>query len=189
MQRCVILVDNTNIFIGGKILSAREKGTRPNPGHDDPIDPAWRLNFKGLYDCLAEGREVADAIMVGSVPIDGEAPWEDAAREAGFQVIIHEISAHSQEKSVDTELVARGTEIVSTAETPGTLVIASGDQDFVPLIDAAHRHGWNVEIHAFQDSFSRAGKLAEAADRVRTLDGCLSDIGWSEERKQHAHAA
>lgn len=197
MDRCVILIDNTNLFIGGQQLSAERKGVRRRGWHDHaPTDPSWRLDFDGLKSCLAQGREVFAAIMVGSTPPDEESVWREAAEAAGFTVIVHETNGCGQEKAVDTELVARGAEIICSAEEPMTLVLASGDRDYVPLADVAHRRGWTVEMWAFSSSFSRHGEMAETADRVRDLDECLDQIGrcefdWPRHRRNAArtHAA
>ena len=65
-RQCLILVDNSNVFIGGRQLSAERKGVRGKNHRDRPADPSWRLNFDELIAYLANGREVCSAIMVGS---------------------------------------------------------------------------------------------------------------------------
>jgi uncharacterized LabA/DUF88 family protein len=177
VDQCVILVDNTNLFIGGQQLAAERKGVKQRRGkHDAPSDPSWRLDFSGLYCSLADGRTVNAAVMVGSRDPDDECVWEDEARAAGFAVVVQNTNGNHQEKAVDTELVARGTEIICTADEPMVLVLASGDRDYVPLVDVAHRNGWRVELCAFRASFSRHGELASRVHRVRPLDDCFSAI-------------
>ncbi|HZT42550.1 MAG TPA: NYN domain-containing protein [Chthonomonadaceae bacterium] len=176
MNSCVILVDNTNLFIGGQQLAASRHHRHHHSRHQEEADRSWRLDFKGLYACLARGRQVYKAVMVGSSEPDTHPGWDQAARDAGFEVILHDTNGHHQEKAVDTELVARGTEIICSAPQPMTLVLASGDRDYVPLVDVAHRQGWNVELCAFTDSYPRDGELANAVDRVHPLDSCLPQI-------------
>ena len=181
MDECVILVDNTNLFIGGQQLSALRKGVKRHHGdHHDPSDPSWRLDFHALYSCLADGRNVHAAVMVGSAPPDIDSAWQEAAEAAGFTTIVQEMSPRHDEKAVDTELVARGTELICEAERPMDLVLASGDRDYVPLVDVAHRQGWKVELCAFENSFSPHGDLANAVDSVRPLDDCFEAIGRCE---------
>ncbi|MFN3648438.1 MAG: NYN domain-containing protein [Armatimonadota bacterium] len=180
MDECVILVDNTNLFIGGQKLSAKRKGVNGKNGNGPPKDPSWRLDFEGLRTCLANGREVHAAVMVGSAPAESDCVWEDAARDAGFDVVVHDRAPGRGEKAVDTELVARGTEIICSTERPMVLVLASGDRDYVPLAEVAHRHGWSVELCAFRASFSEFGDLAETSDVVRELDDCFDQVGMNE---------
>ena len=175
MGKCVILVDNSNLFIGGQKLSAQRDGH----GRNGEADHTWRLSYDNLFDYLANGREVQQAIMVGSESEEHPGPWR-AARKNGFQVIVHERTPGRGEKCADTELVVRGAELIATAEVPMTLVVASGDRDMVPLIDAAHRHDWDVELCAFTNSYDPEGELAKAADHVRPLDEAFEKIGFNE---------
>lgn len=182
MRKCLILVDNSNLFIGGQQLSAEQHDERTGHHHrrhgDHPrLDHHWRLDFEHLLKRLANGREIHHAFMVGSQPEDREGPW-DAARECGFEVIVYERDPGRGEKCADTELVVRGTEIIATAAVPMTLVIASGDRDMVPLVEVAHRHGWHVELCAFTNSYSEGGELAQCVDSVRPLDDYVFDVGF-----------
>jgi hypothetical protein len=176
LDQCVILVDNSNVFIGGRKLSALRRGLKPNGGHDEPVDPSWRLDFEALLACLAAGRRIHSALMVGSSRSEDDPVWE-SADEAGFDVVVHERRPGKGEKAVDTELVARGTEIITTAEAPMELVITSGDADYLPLVEVAHRWGWTVEMAAFDESFDNQGEMAKSVDRIRLLDECFDQIG------------
>ena len=61
--------------------------------------------------------------------------------------------------------------------SPAVLVIASGDGDFIPLVDVAHEAGWTVEMAAFKSAFSPMGAMAMKVDRIRALDDALDRIG------------
>ena len=79
MQKCVILVDNSNVFIEGQKYSAKIKGvTSLTPTGRLPRDPSWRINFGGLLWYLAAGREVHAAILVGSRPPRNDEVWKMA---------------------------------------------------------------------------------------------------------------
>lgn len=179
MNRCVVLVDNSNVFIGGRQLCAEREGLTAQ-GSEPAIDTSWRLDFSELLTCLADGRALHSAIMVGSSPPNMGGVWH-SAEESGFTVIVHERLPGHHEKAVDTELVARGTEIIASETEPMVLVVASGDRDLLPLVDVAHRHGWEVEVAAFSNSFDPQGELASAAERVRLLDEVFERIGRCEE--------
>jgi uncharacterized LabA/DUF88 family protein len=96
------------------------------------------------------------------------------ARANGFDVITHERDSKNKEKAVDTELVARGTLAIATTPSPAVLVIASGDHDFIPLVNVAHELKWEVDVRFLQRVHATR---AIAVDRVRPLDGSLDLIG------------
>jgi uncharacterized LabA/DUF88 family protein len=99
------------------------------------------------------------------------------AAQNGFDAVTHDRDAKNKEKAVDTELVARGTLAIATTPSPATLVIASGDRDFIPLVNIAHELKWLVEMVAFSSAFSPFGEMAMAVDKVYPLDGSLDLIG------------
>jgi uncharacterized LabA/DUF88 family protein len=167
---CVILVDNSNLFIEGQKVSALRKGVRPAPGTDrQPADVSWRINFEQLLRALANGRTIRAAILVGSRPPPNDLVWK-MAEQGGFKVITHDRDSANKEKAVDTELVAQGTLLIATTE-PAVLVIASGDRDFLPLVSVAHQMKWTVEMAAFSSAMSN--QMAIAVDDTRPLDDAL----------------
>ncbi len=145
-------------------------------GDRQPQDVSWRIDFGRLLTQLAEGRTIREAILVGSRPPPNDDVWQMATR-GGFSVITHDRDANNREKAVDTELVAQGTFLIATTPAPAVLIVASGDRDFLPLVNVAHRLTWTVEMVAFASAFSPAGQMAIAVDRVRPLDGSLDLIG------------
>jgi uncharacterized LabA/DUF88 family protein len=171
-EKCVILVDNSNIFIGGRQLAA----SGGDSDSDQSVDPDWRIDFGALKDVLADGRKVERALLVGSRPPFADAVWAAAEKE-GFEVIVHDRNSQGKEKAIDTELVARGTEIVCTAEEPMTLVLASGDLDLLPLVNVAKEYGWDVEMCAFSNSFNPESELCLACNDVRSLDDYFEQLG------------
>jgi uncharacterized LabA/DUF88 family protein len=174
---CLILVDNSNIFLEGQKCSAVRKGMLPaNIGDRQPMDLSWRIDFARLLTQLADGRPIREAFLVGSRPPPNDEVWKLAER-GGFKVITHERNAANKEKAVDTELVAQGTLVMATTPSPAVLVIASGDRDFLPLVRVAHQLNWIVEMAAFASAFSPQGQMATTVDQVRTLDGSLDLIG------------
>ena len=175
MNQCVILVDNSNIFIQGRKFSAIQKGVMAPAVGKQPSDPSWRIDFGGLLDVLADGRKIHAAVLVGSRPPRNDKMWKAAGRL--FTVFLHDRDAANKEKAVDTELVVRGTEIICTAEKPMALVLASGDRDFLPIVRLAQRYGWEVEMCAFESAFSRTGEMAKTVNTIRSLDSKFTAIG------------
>jgi uncharacterized LabA/DUF88 family protein len=95
-------------------------------------------------------------------------------------VTVHNRGTDKKEKAVDTELVAQGTEIICAASKPMILVVASGDRDFIPLVNVAHRRGWEVEMKAFSSAYSPRGEMATSVDRIKAPGGEFDQIGRSE---------
>jgi uncharacterized LabA/DUF88 family protein len=110
--------------------------------------------LRNFWPKLAEGRTIQRAFLVGSRPPPNDDVWK-MAKNGGFEVKTYDRDARNKEKAVDTELVAQGTLTIATAPAPGVLVIASGDRDFIPLVNVAHDLKWTVEMAAFSSLHSR----------------------------------
>jgi len=176
-SKIVIIVDNSNIFIEGQKYSAKSKGiTKSNPNDRDPQDPSWRIDFGRLLSAVADGRDVHQAILVGSRPPQNDSVWQ-AAKDSGFEVTVHDRNSQNEEKAVDTELVAQGTEVICTTGEIMDLAILSGDRDFVPLVSVAHRRKWQVEMWAFKNAYRPEGQMAGSVDKIRPLDDVFAQIG------------
>jgi uncharacterized LabA/DUF88 family protein len=177
MDKCIILVDNSNVFIEGQKLSAKKKGIKRQPGDThEPCDPSWRIDFGSLLKETSEGNTILKAILVGSTPPSTDTIWQ-AARDGGFEVITHEKNTSGKEKAVDTEIVAKGTELVCTTTEPAILKLLSGDRDFIPLINIANGRKWETEMWAFESAFKQYGQMAQTVTRVKPLDPLFTKIG------------
>lgn len=193
-MECVILVDNSNIFIEGRKLAAAQKGvTELTADGKVPQDPSWRLDFTSLLSWLADGRKIREAFLVGSRPPPNDNVWQ-MAKQSGFTVKTHDRDANNKEKAVDAELVAQGTRAICTASSPGVLIIASGDRDFIPLVNIAKEMGWTVEMAAFKSAYSENGEMCKTVDRTRPLDDVIDTIGhhgfiWPEPARAKAASA
>jgi uncharacterized LabA/DUF88 family protein len=176
-MECVLLVDNSNIFIEARKLSAARKGIiAPSPEGRAQQDPSWKLDYTGLLTTLAEGRKIREAFLAGSRPPPNDNVWKMAAA-SGFTVKTHDRDANNKEKAVDAELVAQGTRVICVTKPPGVVVIASGDRDFIPLVTIAKEMGWTVEMAAFKSAYSKVGEMAKAVHEVRPLDDVFDRLG------------
>ena len=175
MEECVIIVDNSNIWIEGMKYSALQKGFAAPAADKDPCDFKWRIDFGKLLSTVSEGKTIRKAILVGSRPPRNDSLW-NAAKTKGFEVIVQDRNSLNKEKAVDTKLVALGVETICT--TPkGILKVLSGDSDFAPLIEIANKRGWDTELWAFYSAFRKGGSLAASVTRVETLDKYFGQIG------------
>ncbi|MBE6196917.1 MAG: NYN domain-containing protein [Rikenellaceae bacterium] len=178
MKKCVIIVDNSNVWIEGKKFSAKQNGGCIGVGEKYADDPSWRIDFGKLLTVVAEGKEISHAILVGSRPPKNDSLWS-AAEKMGYKVIVHDRNSVGKEKAVDTEIVIQGTIIICKQE-PAVLKLVSGDSDFKPLISLANDNGWETEMWAFRNAFKRDGELAKSVSRIQVLDNVFSEIGHNE---------
>ncbi len=129
-----------------------------------------KVNFKALLNEAVRGRTLVRAIayVVRS---------EDISREEFFQVLGnlgYEIKAKDVQVFVDGSKKADwdigiAMDMIEMAPRLDTLVLISGDGDFVPLVEHLQRAmGCRVEVIAFGKSAS--GKLKESANEFVDLD-------------------
>lgn len=175
MNECVIIVDNSNIWIEGMKYSAKKKGLVSIDGKE-ACDFTWRIDFGKLLSQVADGKKIRKAILVGSEPPKNDSLW-NIVKRSGFEVTVHDRNAENKEKAVDTELVAQGVELICTTP-PAVLKILSGDSDFLPLVQTAARRGWETEMWAFHSSYRVVGSVATSVDRIQPLDVLFDEIGY-----------
>lgn len=173
MEECVVIVDNSNIWIEGMKYSANVKGMVSVDGKE-PCDFAWRIDFGKLLNKVAEGKTIRKAFLVGSRPPKNDSLWNTAKRR-GFEVVVHDRNSENKEKAVDTELVAQGVALICTTP-PAVLKVLSGDADFIPLINIADKMGWETEMWAFASAYHVAGNMATSVGRIQPLDAVFNDI-------------
>jgi uncharacterized LabA/DUF88 family protein len=172
-DECLILVDNSNIFIEGQRFAAKKKGIKSSSSEQDAFDYSWRIDFGALLKEVANGHEIIKAILVGSTPPPNDSLW-NIAKSQGFEVIKYE-RAQSGEKAVDTQIVASGLKVIYKHDKPAILKLLSGDRDFIPLINSAYEEGWETELWGFRGSIST--ELAMTVNRVKELDPVFDKIG------------
>jgi hypothetical protein len=98
---CLIIVDNSNVWIEGQKLAAKKKGViKENSEDKDICDPSWRIDFGKLLSEVSEGQNIIGAILVGSRPPASDSIWESADR-SGFKVIVHDRNSAGKEKAVE----------------------------------------------------------------------------------------
>lgn len=129
-----------------------------------------KVNFKALLKEAVKGRTLVRAIayVVRS---------EDISREEFFQVL-NNLGYETKVKDVQVFVdgskkadwdIGIAMDMIETAPRLDTLVLVSGDGDFVPLVEHLKRAlGCRVEVIAFGKSAS--GKLRDAADDFTDID-------------------
>ena len=122
-----------------------------------------RLNFKNLLITAVGGRQLIRAFGYVIRTKTGE---EKAFVEALIKLGIESLEKDLQEffggaKKADWD-VGIAVDAIRTAAIVDTVILASGDGDFIPLVEYLKNQGRRVEVIAFGRSSS--GKLKEIAD-------------------------
>jgi len=91
-------------------LSARKR----NLGYDK--DFSWRIDFGALLREVANDHRIIKAVLVGSTLPPNDSLWGNA-QKGGFEVVLYERSP-SGEKSIDTEIVASGLDVIYELDKP-----------------------------------------------------------------------
>ena len=145
-QRVAIFIDAQNLYHSARSLFG------------------GRVNFKNLLQTAVGGRQLIRAFSYVIRTKTGE--------EKSFFEALTKLGIENREKDLQEFFggakkgdwdVGLTVDAIRTAEIVDTVVIASGDGDFVPLIDfLKFNRGLQVEVMAFGRSAS--AKLKEAAD-------------------------
>lgn len=167
-----IYVDNSNVFIEGKRVSAVHRGMAPSiwDALDHRIlDNEYRMSFGKLYRFIAgdDREDVARAMLFGSRPPENDVIWHIADR-AGFEVHVEDRNVANKEKKIDTGIVTiMMRDAYRNAKPRDVFTLVSGDNDYVPAIHALRGDGFQVDVVFW----AHAGReLREAATNFIPLD-------------------
>lgn len=166
-------VDNSNLFIEGRRLSAVRKGIDGVRNMYEAInlktfDNDWSIDYGRLHEflCGTEQSEIGGARLWGSPPPQ-DTFWNYVRRQ-GFDVQTYERSA-GKEKKVDTAIayqIGKDSGKIIDQEND-IIVIAAGDKDYMPCIEDLTADGFNVHV-AFWGHAAR--EVQEAATKFINLD-------------------
>jgi uncharacterized protein (TIGR00288 family) len=122
-----------------------------------------KVNFKSVLQTAVGGRQLIRAFSyVIRTKTGEEKAFLEALEKAGIELRVEDLQEfYGGAKKGDWD-VGLTVDAIRTAEIVDTIVIASGDGDFIPLVEYLKNQGRRVEIIAFGKSTS--GKLKEIAD-------------------------
>jgi uncharacterized LabA/DUF88 family protein len=177
----LVYVDNSNVFIEGKRVSAVQRGLTLNiydAMRNQVLDPGYKIDFGRLHHFIAGDDEsrIRRCVLFGSRPPPNDSLW-DVARKEGFEVIVEDRNIQNKEKKVDTGIV---TAMIRDAYTivdkeADTITLVGGDGDFVPAVEALVSDGYKVEV-VFWSHASR--ELRNCASRFIELDQLLGHLAY-----------
>ena len=127
-----------------------------------------RVNFKELLKTAVWGRQLIRAFgYVIRTKTGEEKPFIDALLKLGIETREKELQEFfGGAKKADWD-VGIAVDAIRTAEIVDTVVLASGDGDFIPLVEYLKNQGRRVEVLAFGPSAS--GRLREIVDEFVDL--------------------
>ena len=128
-----------------------------------------RVNFAKVLEEAVGGRTLVRAIAYVIATESGEeSNFFDALTKIGIETKVKDLQIFADgAKKADWD-VGIAIDAVKMAPKLDTVIIASGDGDFIPLIEYLDTHGIQVEVISFGKSSS--GKLKEAAHAFTDMD-------------------
>ncbi|ODT16033.1 MAG: NYN domain-containing protein [Mesorhizobium sp. SCN 65-12] len=177
-----VYVDNSNLFIEARRVSAVQKGYAPDiwvAMQNRITDNDYSIDFGRLHEFIAGGNqaEIKRAVLFGSRPPPNDSIWTFATK-AGFELVLVDRNVANQEKKVDTGMVTMIMRDAYKAGDPAstTITIVAGDSDFVPTVQALKEDGFAVDI-VFWDHAAR--ELRDEATRFISLNKHLKLLAYS----------
>ncbi len=145
-QRIAIFIDVQNLYHSAKNLFAA------------------RVNFKNVLKEAVGKRQLirAFAYVVKTEVTPGETSFFEALKHIGIELRIKDIQVFPGGiKKADWD-VGMAVDAIRLSPSVDTIVLVTGDGDFLPLLEYLQGHGKQVEVMAFGKSAS--SKLKEEAD-------------------------
>jgi len=174
-----VYVDNSNLYIEGRRVSAVAQGLAQNiveAMQNDILDQGYTISFGKLHEflCGNDKRTIRRAALFGSRPPPNDGIWAFAER-AGFQLHLEDRNVRNKEKKIDTGIA---TLLTKDAYRDGkasedVFVLVAGDSDYVPTIKELKKDGYFVEV-VFWDHAAR--ELRDEASRFVSLNKFLENL-------------
>jgi uncharacterized LabA/DUF88 family protein len=174
-----IYVDNSNLYIEGRRVSAVKQGLASNireAMEDGVFDHGYTISFGKLHEFLT-GNDVANikrAALFGSRPPPNDSIWQYAQR-AGFELHLEDRNVKNKEKKIDTGIATLLTKDAYKHgdATQDIFVLVAGDADYVPTINELKADGYVVHVVFWKHA---AKELVAAASKFIALDDYLENL-------------
>ncbi|GHF12536.1 NYN domain-containing protein [Pseudolysinimonas yzui] len=145
-----VYVDNSNLWIEGRRVSAVNKGmatSLQDAMNRGVTDQTWNYDFGKLYRAICpENETIGRSSLFGSRPPTNDSLWQ-LARDQGFEVFTFDRNLANKEKQVD---VAIATQIMADSyermKAGDRIVLVTGDRDYLPTIESVMARGFPVIV-------------------------------------------
>lgn len=182
-MRTYTYVDNSNVYIEGKKVSAVRKGLARDVDEATErhlYDRDWQIDYGRLHALVCgKQKPSGSAKLWGSLP-PSDSFWQ-TVQEEGFEVVTFERSP-SGEKKVDVALASQMTKDAYTELSQDKencqIVLVSGDKDYVPVVADLTQNGFHVTV-VFWDH--AAQELKDAASKFVSLDPYFEELTWKDD--------
>ena len=160
-QRVAILIDTQNLYHSAKNLYKA------------------KVNFKAIVEAALGGRRLVRALSyVVNTESGEESAFFEALEKVGIEIKTKDLQVfYGGAKKADWD-VGMAIDAIKLAQKVDAIVIATGDGDFIPLVEYVKSQGCQVEAITFGRSAS--GRLREVVDDFIDLDESPRDylIGY-----------
>jgi uncharacterized LabA/DUF88 family protein len=126
-----------------------------------------RLNYKKLLESVVRDRQVVRAVAYAMRDGNNQASFFTMLREVGFELRTKEPRVRPDGSRKGGWDIGIAIDAVTMAPKLDTVVLVSGDGDFVDLVHALKARGVRVEVFAFERNVGR--ELREAADEFMPI--------------------
>ena len=153
-QRVAVFIDVQNLYHSARAIYQK------------------RVNFKELLNTGVSDRQLVRVFAyVVRTKTGEEKPFFEALTNLGIEIRVKDLQEfYGGAKKADWD-VGIAVDAIKTMELVDVIVVASGDRDYIPLVEYLKNHGRRVEVMAFGKSTS--SKLIEEADEFIDLDNDL----------------
>jgi hypothetical protein len=156
IPKVMLFVDNSNVFISAKAEALRREGRAAK----DQV----RIRFDNLVELALASRPLGRAFVVGSVPPEQRAVWEQLERLTGVKPELYERGAFSGgEQGLDQCLQVHMLRAISDYPEPQIAVLMTGDGagyddgvGFHADMERMHSAGWGIEVVSWDGHCRRA---------------------------------
>ena len=150
-QRVAILIDTQNLYHSAKNLHKA------------------KVNFGKVVEAALGGRKLVRALSyVVNTESGEEAPFFEALEKLGIEIKTKDLQIFfGGAKKADWD-VGMAIDAIKLSHKVDAIVLATGDGDFIPLVEYIKAQGCQVEAISFGRSSS--GKLREAVDDFIDMD-------------------
>lgn len=129
---------------------------------------AAKVNYEKLLNLITENRKLVKAFAYIVQPPEGDVkPFATSLERIGYIVKTKDVRTRSDGSAKANWDMSIALDILGILDRVDTIVLASGDGDFAPLIDFIKAKNKRVEIFAFAEN--TAYDLKEKADKFEPL--------------------